>query len=480
LETKTTHGTIAPAPAKISATLGEFVLPAKHDYWTNPSVKVLVEGTGNDPTSVITQKAVSVVLGAMQQGWTGPPFDPFRLADLLNVRVIPREDVSDARTVPSGSGLTVEFNPNRPKSRVRYSICHELAHTLFPDCRERVRNRLTHASMKGDDWQLEMLCNIAAAEFAMPLGSLPQITEEHLDIDHALTLRQTYAVSAEAMLLRMVKLTKDQCSFFSASPIHFSGRAKHRYAIDYARPSKTWMNTTLPYGSELPSDTVAAECTAIGFTARGQEQWPAVGKVKVECVGVSPYPNHVYPRVIGLLKPPRQAPVQLPSITYLKGDASEPRGSGNRLLVQVVNDSALTWGGGFSLALRKKWPTLQQAFRSWAMQGRNLKLGNVHVAAANEALTVVSMVAQHGYGPSPKPRIRYLALQKCLRTVGELARQRDATVHMPRIGCGLAGGSWSVVHELVTEEICNKGVSVSVYDLPGVQPQGHPQAALQF
>ncbi len=51
---------------------------------------------GNDPTSVITQKAVSVVLDAMQQGWTGPPFDPFRLAgeNIRGVRAVTLKELS--------------------------------------------------------------------------------------------------------------------------------------------------------------------------------------------------------------------------------------------------------------------------------------------------------------------------------------------------------------------------------------------------
>lgn len=454
-------------------------MPTRQAYWTNPSVRALVEGTDRDPTEVIASKALAVALNAMQRGWSGPPFDPFGLADFLKVRVVPREDIPDARTVPGPTGYTVEFNPNRSKARVRYSIFHELAHTLFPDCHERIRNRVTHSSMKGDDWQLEMLCNLAAADFAMPMGSMPQVTEERLDIHAALDLREQYQVSTEAMLQRLVKLTQHQSAFFCASPV-IAGASRPRYVLDYARPSRTWPAARPQSGIELPSDSVVAECTAIGFTARGQEQWPTLGTVNIECVGVPPYPNNTYPRVAGLLKPPRQGGGHLPSITYLKGDASEPRGGGKRLLVQVVNDAALTWGGGFSLSLRKKWPLLQQAFRSWAMTQRNLKLGNVHVAEVDRNISLVSMVAQHGYGPSPTPRIRYLSLQECLRRVGEMAAQRGATVHMPRIGCGLAGGSWPVVSELVFDEICSRGANVFVYDLPDKRTLGHPQAALDF
>jgi hypothetical protein len=42
----------------------------------------------------------------------------------------------------------------------------------------------------------------------------------------------------------------------------------------------------------------------------------------------------------------------------------------------------------------------------------------------------------------------------------------QASVHMPRIGCGLAGGDWNVGGKIVGEELANVGVPVTVYDFP--------------
>ncbi|RAJ47078.1 hypothetical protein K353_00279 [Kitasatospora sp. SolWspMP-SS2h] len=40
-----------------------------------------------------------------------------------------------------------------------------------------------------------------------------------------------------------------------------------------------------------------------------------------------------------------------------------------------------------------------------------------------------------------------------------------ASVHMPRIGCGLAGGRWERIEPLVTDRLTARGVPVTVYDL---------------
>jgi hypothetical protein len=139
--------------------------------WTNPSVIEFAKD--RDPVEAITNAARDVVVRAIDQGWVGPPFDPLVLADMLKLEVVPRADVPEARTVPMGrSSVYIEFNPNRPQSRVRFSIAHEIAHTLFPDCAKTMRHRLAQRDANGDEWQLEALCNIAAAEFLMPMGSL--------------------------------------------------------------------------------------------------------------------------------------------------------------------------------------------------------------------------------------------------------------------------------------------------------------------
>ena len=59
------------------------------------------------------------------------------------------------------------------------------------------------------------------------------------------------------------------------------------------------------------------------------------------------------------------------------------------------------------------------------------------------------MVAQHGYGPSKRPRIRYSALEWCLNRLAHVASAKGASVHMPYVGTGEAGGSWEIVQDLV-------------------------------
>ena len=450
---------------------------ARADYWTDASV-ILLAGT-HDPVSVITERARAVVLEALENGWTGPPYDPFALAELRNIRVIPSQEVVDARTTANAAGtFTLEFNPSRPRARIRYSIAHEIAHTLFPDCALAVRHRGTHEQMAPDNWQLETLCNIAASEILMPVGSLTKEQTTAVNVDVVAELRKKFQVSSEAILLRLTRLTDCACLAFAAR----RDLTRSRYFIDYAVASRTWQHHIRP-GFPLPKSTKAHECTAIGYTTlKVPEKWLATfGEWCVEYLGIPPYPGQSFPRVLGIASPLTEQPQKLAQVTRVKGSAIEPRGTGNRIIVQVVNDRALTWGAGFAKHVRQKWPELQNRFTEWIESTRSdFRLGAVHLTEIEPSLYLASLVAQHGYGPSPKPRIRYRALYEALEKLARFAADLGASLHMPRIGSGQAGGSWEIVSEIIDEVVCRQGVAVTVYELPDAEPVLPEQPLLPF
>jgi O-acetyl-ADP-ribose deacetylase (regulator of RNase III) len=438
--------------------------------WTHPSVLAL-ESTGN-PVDTIVRKARQVVFSAIQKGWPGPPYDPFALAELLKIQVEPSQDVLDARIVPTPERrFKIEFNPNRSRARINFSVAHEIAHTFFPDCASAIRNRTARSEVTNDTWQLEMLCNISAAEILMPTGSFRFDDRGPITIDAVIALQREFAVSTESVLLRIAKLTGTQCFVFAAHK--FESEPDSPYRIDYFVPSRT-LKTKLPSGMRLPTSSVVAHCTAIGFTSKAIETWQEDGEqLVIECLGVGPYPGDSYPRVVGIARPKENTPVETVQISYVRGDATQPRGAGAKLLVQVVNDKAISWGRGFSLSVRNRWPDAQKDYTRWAVANKSkFKLGNVHVAELGDSAELVSLVAQHGYGPSLFPRIQYAELAESLSKLASIARCKDASIHMPRIGAGEAGGDWRIISEIIDETLCKQNIPVTVYDLPVANKEG--------
>ncbi len=434
---------------------------ASSRHWKNHSV--IMFASGDDPVAKILQEASRAALKAMEHGWSGPPFDPFLLAELMHIAVVPNSQVLDARTVPlKGDRLQIEYNPDRPRARTRYSVAHEIAHTFFPDCAERVRNRTAPQNCGRKEWELEMLCNIGAAELLMPTGSLADTTSQSLSIQDVIDLRKKFEVSTESILLRLIRITNQPCAMFVAS----RGQVvQARYRVDYSTASRTSSNR-LPSNTVLPTDSVVSTCTAIGHRAEADETWPEIGRVHLECIGVSPYPGSVHPRVIGLLTPLDAKACHTGSMQFVTGDATEPRGEGALILAHVVNDATPNWGAGFGKVVQRKWPGVQSRFReSWLNSSRK-HLGEIFLSDADPRLTICQLICQHGYGYAIRPRIRYSALRDCLTALCEEALRQNASIHMPRIGTGEAGGSWALVSALIDEILCAAGLSVTVYDLP--------------
>lgn len=155
-------------------------------------------------------------------------------------------------------------------------------------------------------------------------------------------------------------------------------------------------------------------------------------------------------------------------IIYTIGDATKPAGEGKKIIAHVCNDTG-AWGKGFVLAVSKLSPAPERAFRDWyrGREHNDFALGAVQFVPVSPDVELANMIGQHGIRASKGvPPIRYDALETALKTVGEKARTENASVHLPRIGCGLAGGEWSEIEPLIERQICALDVPVFVYDLP--------------
>lgn len=154
-------------------------------------------------------------------------------------------------------------------------------------------------------------------------------------------------------------------------------------------------------------------------------------------------------------------------ITYLRGDATCPQAKGPKIICHICNDIG-GWGKGFVLALSKRWKQPESEYRAWYAERRDrgFALGAVQFVPVESTIWVANMIGQHGLKTgSSGPPIRYDAVRQCLLKVAEKARELGASVHMPRIGCGLAGGQWTKIEPLITEQLLFSDIPVTVYDI---------------
>ena len=159
------------------------------------------------------------------------------------------------------------------------------------------------------------------------------------------------------------------------------------------------------------------------------------------------------------------------AINYVAGDATDPVGDGPRIVAHIVNDCGW-WGRGFVMAVSDRWPEVRREYQRWFQNyygdgdSTSFRLGVVQFIPVGDDIEVANMIGQHGVRMAGGvPPIRYAELRTCLKSVANRAQERRASVHMPRIGCGLAGGTWDQVEPLIVAELCDRGIPVTVYDL---------------
>lgn len=165
-------------------------------------------------------------------------------------------------------------------------------------------------------------------------------------------------------------------------------------------------------------------------------------------------------------------------IRYVTGDATRPQGGGQKVIAHICNNLG-AWGSGFVVALSQRSTVPELSYRSWHDSGvwegdRPFQLGEIQVTGFDQrGVLVANMIAQRGIrrDRSAPPAVDYKALWSCLDKLGdEIAltrspRNSKASVHMPRIGCGLGGGSWDEIEPIIDSTLTTRGVSVTVYDL---------------
>jgi len=152
-------------------------------------------------------------------------------------------------------------------------------------------------------------------------------------------------------------------------------------------------------------------------------------------------------------------------IEHVKGDVTLPvESTAERVVAHIVNDAG-KYGAGVSGAIEKRWPEAAEYYRKqYKLARKNVQLGCVLWTAPPGNIMIAQMVAQHGVRHFGNTRpIRYEFLEECLAKVATAARVlpekhhfddrhlQDVSIHMPRIGAGLAGGRWERIEGLIDE-----------------------------
>lgn len=277
----------------------------KHASSTAALIEELVRRTGAaDPPEAIRRQARDLIKTYVAA--FGEPEKPINIDVLASLRGINRSEEAplfsqDAELAPDGAGgITMRVNPDRPGTRQRFSMAHEITHTFFPDYSTRrwCRTDARYRDRTNPEDYLEMLCDIGAAELLLPT---PWFSDDAASVRSAaalIELAKTYHASREATLRRYAETSteclavtffmwklkptqksvvgrKEQSNLFGISPEEQIRNAL-RLRIEYSIPSPTFQRD----GHFLPKDKSVDSCGPI-YEAAAQGT-PAEGETYLD------------------------------------------------------------------------------------------------------------------------------------------------------------------------------------------------------
>lgn len=189
----------------------------------HPHVRAIMDETGTgDPFEAVRIKARNAVSQYHQFLAESPPFNMQAVASTFGLHWSdddPRYSADSEISPESDGRVVLRVNKSRPETRQRFSIGHEIGHTLFPEYELSVQCRkATDRTWADPNDLIETLCDAAASELLFPT---PWFSDRILTMPFCAaaiaTLADDYKASREATARRFVELHEEPLAavFFS-------------------------------------------------------------------------------------------------------------------------------------------------------------------------------------------------------------------------------------------------------------------------
>jgi Zn-dependent peptidase ImmA (M78 family) len=255
---------------------------------------------------------------------TEPPFDLARVASYRGVRVIRQLPMStDARLVPEVDGLAVEVNVSHTRGKRRFSIAHEVAHTLLPGYSgEAVYDDTTGSYAPANED--EALCDVGAATLLLDPRQLRKLASDaDPTLATVLALANLFDASLQATASQLAALNVWRCAFViwekgyrkAEQPqqdapllpgLEAIGRVQPRLRVRVCYPSAGFPHF-IPSNKSAPFASIVVSCQTESRSVWGVETFDfGQGPVRLTCESLyAPYAAHgtMRERVLSIFLP---------------------------------------------------------------------------------------------------------------------------------------------------------------------------------
>jgi Zn-dependent peptidase ImmA (M78 family) len=144
----------------------------------------------------------------------------------------------------------VLYNPNCLKSRIVFTIGHEIIHTFFPNSRNGARFRSLTSPGSRESNELELLCHLGASELVMPIEEFQRQTSGRFSLASVQRLSSYFGTSFEATVYRLA----------TAHPgLAVAGMLQYRFTREEDRKFAQVSNQRVLFENDLALPTNTAE-----------------------------------------------------------------------------------------------------------------------------------------------------------------------------------------------------------------------------
>lgn len=160
----------------------------------------------------------------------------------------------------------------------------------------------------------------------------------------------------------------------------------------------------------------------------------------------------------------------MPIVSEITGDLIAMAKSGEAKYIAHGCNCFMTMGAGIAKQIAEEFPIALEVDRGVGHKGDKGKLGDFTVAYDQDHdLTIFNLYTQYRPGPEKEDDLHRniaTAFEELDFYMNTILFKTDAPrkpIHIPLIGCGIAGGNWEKIRELIDENTPNLDIVVVHY-----------------
>lgn len=158
------------------------------------------------------------------------------------------------------------------------------------------------------------------------------------------------------------------------------------------------------------------------------------------------------------------------NISYINGDlfnyieqVVRAGNNGSSIIVPHVCNNINVFGAGFAKQVADKYPIVKENYHLLGLNFLKNNFGHTQFIEVykdkthEHSLIFANMIAQNGViGHKNTRPLNYIALCKSMTLISKyiqdkFSKDEGIQIHCPKFGCGLAGGNWGIVEQLIID-----------------------------